>query len=309
MEIQDRFQRALQSLVSALQEDQHVVAAILAGSLSNDVVWKQSDIDLVIVTDERGDSDKHIELVQNEIPVHAQVVTRNRLREKIASAVGGSLTHAMLVNSTLLFTRDPAVGDVYADLIHVGRRDRDLLVLVYGSCLIEYLTKAEKWLLVKNDPLYASVFLTGAIQHLARAVVLLHDEVPLREAIDQAATYEPDLFDVVYRHPTTSTVTHQTVGKAIDLIKSFVITNADTMFAAMVEFLSSTIEAQTADEISRHFERRWAGELDTGIACRWLASQGRIETTTVRTRITSQGRALYDQPAFFVARTQEVLSL
>jgi uncharacterized protein len=50
--IQLRYQRAVESLVEKLQRDTQIVAAILVGSLSYDVVWEKSDIDMLLVTEE-----------------------------------------------------------------------------------------------------------------------------------------------------------------------------------------------------------------------------------------------------------------
>jgi hypothetical protein len=50
--IQRRYERAVESLVEKLERDTQVVAAILLGSLSYDVVWEKSDIDILLVTEE-----------------------------------------------------------------------------------------------------------------------------------------------------------------------------------------------------------------------------------------------------------------
>ena len=44
-----RFEAALDALVEEIREDNHILAAILCGSLSHDEVWDKSDIGLVLV--------------------------------------------------------------------------------------------------------------------------------------------------------------------------------------------------------------------------------------------------------------------
>ena len=48
--IQQRFTTALDALVDQIRKDRSILAAILCGSLSHDVVWEKSDIDLMLVT-------------------------------------------------------------------------------------------------------------------------------------------------------------------------------------------------------------------------------------------------------------------
>src|SRR5260370_28029245 len=51
-EIQQQYEQALDSLVAKVQRDHWIIAAILLGSLSYDVVWEKSDIDLLLVREE-----------------------------------------------------------------------------------------------------------------------------------------------------------------------------------------------------------------------------------------------------------------
>jgi predicted nucleotidyltransferase len=50
--IQSQYEEAVAQLVEKLQRDPYIVAAILLGSLSYDVVWEKSDIDMLLVTEE-----------------------------------------------------------------------------------------------------------------------------------------------------------------------------------------------------------------------------------------------------------------
>ena len=49
-DVQQRFTAALDALVDLVKRDRSILAAMLCGSLSHDVVWEKSDIDLLLVT-------------------------------------------------------------------------------------------------------------------------------------------------------------------------------------------------------------------------------------------------------------------
>jgi uncharacterized protein len=309
MNTQEHFQRALDSLVSSLQGDTQVVAAILTGSLAYDVVWEKSDIDLTIVVEEQKLAQSRVTLIQDGIPVHAELVSRNELRRRVEQAVAGSPTQSFLMKSRLLFTKDPTIEDVYADVKHIGSRDRDLLVMVYGSYVVELLTKIEKWLWIKKDPVYASVFLTNAVQNLARVVTVLHDEVPLREAIDQAVLFEPELFRLVYQAPADEAVTKHTVERALAAMSLFVAKNTEVFFKPMLDHLRDHGDIRTMSEIDDHFRQRWSGEFDASVVCRWLAEQGLVVEASADVRITSTSRVNYSQPAYMVSGDGKELAL
>ena len=48
--VHTRYNEALDVLVGQIKQDRSVLAAILCGSLSHDMVWDKSDIDLILVT-------------------------------------------------------------------------------------------------------------------------------------------------------------------------------------------------------------------------------------------------------------------
>jgi uncharacterized protein len=50
--IRRQYEDAVAQLVEKVQRDPYIVAAILLGSLSYDVVWEKSDIDMLFVTEE-----------------------------------------------------------------------------------------------------------------------------------------------------------------------------------------------------------------------------------------------------------------
>ena len=304
IDIKSRYQKALDALVASLQEDLQVTAAILRGSMAYDEVWEKSDIDITIVVEEQSLSSSTLILVQDGIPIHAELVTRNELRRVVGRALGGSRIQSFLIGSKLLFSKDPTIEDIYRDVKHVGSRDRDLQVMVHGSYLVEILSKVEKWLTVKNDPLYASVFFTQAVQNLARIVTLLHGDVPLREAIDQAIKCEPKLLDRVYRTPLNAPKTIENIKVALQATKSFLTERSAIVFKAMIDYLTDEGDVRSTSEIEEYFRTRWSGEFDAVLVCDWLVKQGVLLETTADARITPKSRVVLSQPAYLAIGTE-----
>jgi uncharacterized protein len=69
-----RFQAALDQLMEQVQEDRHIIAAVLCGSLSHDDVWDKSDIDLMLICeDDRNIKGHGVCLVVDDINIHSSV--------------------------------------------------------------------------------------------------------------------------------------------------------------------------------------------------------------------------------------------
>src|SRR3954467_14956171 len=95
--IQQRFTAALDALVETLRTDRSILAAILCGSLSHDVVWAKSDIDLVLVTvDDKKIERDGLALYANGVNVHAFLTPRADFRKSVEGAVRNSFMHSLL---------------------------------------------------------------------------------------------------------------------------------------------------------------------------------------------------------------------
>ena len=82
--IQQVFTEALAALVEQVKEDRSILAAILCGSLSHDLVWEKSDIDLALVTiDDRKADREEIALYADGLNVHAFLTPRAEFRKLV----------------------------------------------------------------------------------------------------------------------------------------------------------------------------------------------------------------------------------
>ena len=90
-----------------------MLAAILLGSMSHDVVWEKSDIDLCVVTQEVKIRYTGLSLTEESVNIHAYMVTRSQFKNTIEGSVGSSFMHSLLSKGTLLFTRDETIRELF----------------------------------------------------------------------------------------------------------------------------------------------------------------------------------------------------
>src|SRR5271154_3432950 len=94
--VQKKFTAALDDLVVQVKTDRSVLAAILCGSLSHDVVWEKSDIDLALITvDDKKVEAGGLSLYAGGVNVHAFLMPRAEFRKTVEGAVGNSFMHSL----------------------------------------------------------------------------------------------------------------------------------------------------------------------------------------------------------------------
>src|SRR6187455_879601 len=96
-DIQQRFANALEALVAELKTDRSVLATILCGSLSHDVVWEKSDIDLILVTvDDKLVKASSVSINADGVNVHANLMPRTEFRKLVEGSLQNSFMHSLL---------------------------------------------------------------------------------------------------------------------------------------------------------------------------------------------------------------------
>src|SRR3954453_15203032 len=108
--IQQRFTAGLDGVVETRRSDRSILAAILCGSLSHDVVWEKSDIDLLLVTiDDRKVAASDVSLYSDGVNVHTNLIPRSEFRKCVEGSTHQSFTHSLLAKGKLLYTHDQTI--------------------------------------------------------------------------------------------------------------------------------------------------------------------------------------------------------
>src|SRR3954469_4721040 len=191
--VHQTFTKALDTLVEDIKQDRTVLAAILCGSLSHDIVWDKSDIDLVLVTvDDRKREERGIGLYADGINTHASLVTRTGFRQLVEGSFANSFLHSLLAKGRLLYTHDESIAAL-AERLHVmGDRDRRLQLLAAGTEVVPFLYKARKWFITRRDLDYSALWILYTATPLARAEVIGAGLLADREVVPQAMALNPD---------------------------------------------------------------------------------------------------------------------
>ena len=297
----ERFETALESVQSDLELDNHVVAALLCGSLSYDEVWEKSDIDLVVLTsDEKQREVRGLSLMSNDVNIHTQLMTRSEFKQHIDASQRNSIFHSLFARSKLLFTKDPSIEELHAQLQSLGKHDLKIVVMNNMQITLMTLYKAKKWLEIKNDVHYTAHWVLSVANCLASVVLSRNGILVDREALVEAGRYEPSLFQLIYTDLFDTTINHGHLVNAIDAIEAYIEPIAEEVFEPVITYLREAGgEPRSGTEIDHYFHRNY--DLShTVTACEWLSDIGLIEKASVPTKLTLFSQNEVEELAFFV---------
>ena len=296
--VKARFQRALDTLVEKLKQDPYVLAAILVGSMSHDVVWEKSDIDLIVVTQEVKIRYAGLNLTEESVNIHAYMTTRTQYKSVIEGSVGSSFMHSMLSKGTLLFTHDETIRELFERRFRFGSLDRQIQLLRHAASAIPTLYKADKWLTIRGDLDYCTLYILACVNEIAAIETVLNGEIVGREVLQQALKHNPDLFKAIYNDLLRGANTVESLRKAIETINSYLLFHLSEIFKPLLHYLAESGTLRTATEISDYFSKQmqvtW---IDT--ACEWLADENIIRKVSSPVRLTEKSRISVEETAYY----------
>jgi hypothetical protein len=296
---QQRFTAALDALVEQIREDRAILAAILCGSLSHDLVWAKSDIDLVLITiDDRKVESDSLSLYADGVNVHAMLLPRSEFRQAVEGSIRNSFMHSFLAKGRLLYTHDETISAMFESLKEMGERDRGIALFRAATNVLPPLYKAHKFMRTRGDLNYTTLWILHAASSLATIEVIGAGLLADREVIPQAIKLNPTLFTTVYVDLLNEKKTEERVQFALDTIDRYLAKRARALFAPLLEHLREIGEARSCTELESYFKKTYdVGHVTT--ACEYLSDQGIIGKASIAARLTKRSHVDVQELAFF----------
>jgi predicted nucleotidyltransferase len=297
--VKARFQAAVDRLANHLEEDYYVLAAVLYGSVARGEPWERSDIDLIIVLrDGQERANRNIWLVEDDLNVAAELITRGRFKRELESALQGSISHSVRSQFRLLFSKDETITAWLSEPPQIGKHDQQLQMLRTAADLFWTLDKAEKWFYIKRDLNYSLLWILYTVNTLARVEVVQNGEAPGREALDQALRLNPAFFKTVYIDLINGAKTEEHLAQVLGMINAYLEERTPLLFAPVLEYLSQANGLCTTIEMNTFFRKKvQTGDL-SGVY-EYLARKGIIQKLASPLHLTRKSQVTLDEPAYY----------
>ena len=300
--IREKFEETLDAFIEQIKRDESIIAAMLFGSLVKGIVWEKSDIDLVLITKDQKTPTQDYWLMDEDINIQVTVMTRNQFIRYQQASLQGSGSHHVLTTSKILFSNDNTLNEFFESMKNLGFRDFQLSMLRIVPMIIGDLEKAEKFLLVKDDLVQSYLFITRLLDRFASIVVMLNNEIPGREAVEQALKFEPKLFETIYSNVILSEVTKEQQLTIIKLIRDYLTEKTEVIFEPVINYLKKEATFRSVSDIARFLNKQvttnWWFVAAVGIGD-WLVRAGYCERVPCPTRLTLRSHDEVNEIGYF----------
>lgn len=290
--VREQYEIALEQFVTRAKEDSQVLAIILFGSLAYSKIHDRSNINAVVVTKEGRSNYKRF--IENGIPIDVGIYNINEFRRRVfgRQRVG---YHQSLTKSKLLFSRDGAVTNLFNDISEkISGQDQALSRIVYHSATVYDLSKAEKYLYIKNDLEHSFWFVVHALSELGYLMCYINGIFPPREVILEGKRLYPDYFAPLYDNLINSKVTKEILEHTITETYKFLDKHALDNFKIVLDYISENGGSATQRDISSYFTSKGLSIIEL----EYLHRRRILRRTFATKRLTKKGRIEYSIPHY-----------
>ncbi|HBL84044.1 MAG: hypothetical protein A2Y17_05600 [Clostridiales bacterium GWF2_38_85] len=290
---------ALHNFIEQVKDDSNVIALLLSGSLSYGTVWEKSDIDLTMIVRD-GSISQSMEYCVDEIgiEIHVYLMEVSKFKNKMQKLRGGEYPHSYFGKGTMVFSKDESLNEFFEDASRVGTDDAVMSFICMIENLLVEMNRAEKWITVFGDMLYAQRFLQRCCTIVADMVLLLHAEEPTRESVLRAMELDPVLMRAIYIIPSTTTMTEVDIRHTLQVLDDFLMKHIQTWSKPIIKYLSDD-DVKKVSECNKHFDSE---NLTVPLAC--LASKGIIQRVTQPSRIFKHSKLTVEEIAYFYIKEE-----
>ena len=147
-----KYQEAFKKMCSEFEKSEAIRGAMVFGSMITGDLWEESDIDIILVLNEKFEGVKNIYTEANKVPVHIKAISKQNFFE-----MNNNLHECIqkdLNSSRLIISKDSEITDRFNSLRYTVSNDDKKWSLVYLGQLLKDIKVCKKY--ISNQDKYTA---------------------------------------------------------------------------------------------------------------------------------------------------------
>ncbi|HEX5243721.1 MAG TPA: hypothetical protein VFW23_10710 [Tepidisphaeraceae bacterium] len=304
-----RFDAALQQFIERIEQDRYVLAVVLVGSLTEEIIWRRESLSLWIIEADgvtrRLPSDGEDErifriLVEDGINLHAEVIPRSRFKKMVEGASRTAFSCNFFAERKIVFSRDPSIASWFEKANRLATKDQERELLAFSTWTIHAHRHASKRLKVKKDLELAAQEIINAAHSIAHTEIIRLGEICEQDIIYRAMESKPKLFKTIYLDVLAKRKDRKAFIKALEAIEEYLEEHFEAHLKPLIAYLKKQSRVVPLSEIGDHFAFSQLHPWHLESACEWLERKGRLQKVSAPFKLTKRSQERVEEPAYFM---------
>lgn len=304
-----RFETALRQFIERIEQDRYVLAVVLVGSLTEELIWRRESLSLWIIEADgvtrRLPSDGEDErifriLVEDGINLHAEVIPRSRFKKMVEGASRTAFSCNFFAHRKIVFSRDPSIANWFEKANRLATKDQERELLAFSTWTIHAHRHASKRLKVKEDLELAAQEIINAAHSIAHTEIIRLGEICEQDIIYRAMDGAPKLFKTIYLDVLAKRKNRRVLTTALEAIEEYLEEHYEAHLKPLLAYLKKQNRVVPLSEISDHFAFSQLHPFHLESACEWLERKGRLQKVSASFKLTKRSTERVEEPAYFM---------
>ncbi len=305
----DKFEAALKQFIERIAEDRYVLALVLVGSLSTEIIWRRESLGLWIIeadgVSRRLPSDGNDEriyriLVENDINIHAEVIPRSRFKQMVEGASRTAFSCNFFAERRMVYSKDASIESWFKKANSLATKDQERELLTFSTWTIHAHRHARKRLEIKGDLELTAQDTLGAAHSVAYTEIIRRGEVWEQDVIYRAMEGDPALFQTIYLDVLSKRKNRRVLTAALDAIGGYLDKHYRAHLKPLLVYLKKQNRVVPLSEMSDHFAFSQLHPWHLESACEWLERKGRLQKLSAPFKLTKRSLERVEEPAYFL---------
>jgi len=304
-----RFDAAMNQFIERVAEDRYVLAIVLVGSLSTETIWRRESLGLWIIEADGvsrrlpsdGDDERIYRiLVENDINVHAELISRSRFKKMVEGASRTAFSCNFFAERRMVYSKDPSIESWFKKANSLATKDQERELLTFSTWTIHAHRHARKRLAIKGDLELAAQEILGAAHSVAYTEIIRRGEVWEQDVIYRAMEGAPALFQTIYLDVLSKRKNRRVLTAALDAIDGYLDEHYKAHLRPLLVYLKKENRVIPLSEISDHFAFSQLHPWHLESACEWLEQKGLLQKHSAPFKLTKRSLERVEEPAYFL---------
>jgi hypothetical protein len=304
-----RFEAALRQFIERIAQDRYVLAVVLVGSLTEEIIWRRESLSLWIIEADGvtrrlpsdGDDERIFRiLVEDGINLHAQVIPRSRFKKMVEGASRTAFSCNFFAHRKIVFSRDPSIASWFEKANRLATKDQERELLAFSTWTIHAHRHATKRLKVKEDLELAAQEIINAAHSIAHTEIIRLGEICEQDIIYRAMDGAPKLFKTIYLNVLAKRKNRKILVNALEAIEEYLEEHYEAHLKPLIAYLKKESRVVPLSEIGDHFAFSQLHPWHLESACEWLERKGRLQKVSAPFKLTRRSQERVEEPAYFL---------
>ncbi|EYE87880.1 hypothetical protein Q428_10885 [Fervidicella metallireducens AeB] len=250
------YQDAYEEVLNKLKKNSQIAAVLVYGSMVSGDIWEKSDIDLMVISEEKGKIESIYTKINN-IMIHINYISKDVFGDSFKNLLRGGTLHKAFFTGKLVYCKDREIEEIYQSTRFYGDKDKKVrnVEILYNLLRSMHYTKKYK---VTGKIETSFEWCVETLNNYARLLMSMNGHITDKDVLSFAVNMSSEV-EYIYGLINSDKRVRDKIEETLEIIDNFLENNMEEIASPIIEFLREQKYPCSSEDIKNSEEFRIIG--------------------------------------------------